>query len=681
MKKILPALLAIFMTIPLFGACDMLGDLSGFLGDFLQSDSSIVEDSTAYADDSENSSDSAEDSQTSENNGASQSDVSSDNEEVSSDDESGYDYTAFTAAEKALFNEYFGFVIPFVANDEYYVEEYAYYYEEENETEIGINFYTFGNTQAEFNAYKALFTEANGYIYDYMYEDDYGDTWYCYSKGDYYIDMAYYYDDVDDVIDVFVYELKEGDFSGDVGGDSSSDDNSSDDIGGETDMDILTNAGKGLPTDADGVYDVDFTKAVYAKDVTEQGYFEGGCPTVGSPKVLVIPVEFKDITAESKNYTIDKIKAAFNGGSGATDYFSVHDYYYQSSYGKLDVQFTVLESWFMPSQNSSHYAEATIDYYGEQVFGGDQLIMHEALTELNKTMDLSEYDTDGNGSIDAVVMINTLEIDDTVDFQWAYRYWNLYTDSNDQPYEYDGVSANDFLWASYQFMLETTDLMGNVKYDNNVTNTYTYIHEFGHVLGATDYYDTAYVSHPMDGYDMMDAMSGDHNAYTKFNYGWLTASRLVVAEESITLTLEEFSKNGDTLIIANNWDDTLGVYQEYYVVVYYTNNALNAGDYGYFEDDGIVVYHVNSSLYREEVGGEVYYDVYNTNTDPSDESGYGTEDNLLELVKSSSGDYIYAAGDSLSASVKDDNGDKIAYTFTVDSLTADNATITFTRNK
>ena len=68
------------------------------------------------------------------------------------------------------------------------------------------------------------------------------------------------------------------------------------------------------------------------------------------------------------------------------------------------------------------------------------------------------------------------------------------------------------------------------------------------MLGATDYYDTAYVSHPMDGADMMDAMTGDHNPDTKFNYGWLTTSRLVVADGSITLTLEAFEKSGDTIM-------------------------------------------------------------------------------------------------------------------------------------
>ena len=236
------------------------------------------------------------------------------------------------------------------------------------------------------------------------------------------------------------------------------------------------------------------------------------------------------------------------------------------------------------------------------------------------------------------------------------------------------------MWVSYQFLHEGYNDSGETVYtDTDAMNTYTFIHEFGHLLGADDYYDTAYVNPPMAGHDSMDGMIGDHNPYTKFNYGWLTNSRLIVADDTVTVTLEDFSENGDTIIIANNWDESLGAYQEYYVLVYYKNVGLNGGDYGYFANNGIVVYHVNSTLYKEVIDGEAYYDVYNTNTDASSE--YGTEDNLIEFVRSTDGAYVYLKGDTISAETTDDQGNKIAYTFTVDSLTSTTATITFKKNK
>ena len=443
----------------------------------------------------------------------------------------------------------------------------------------------------------------------------------------------------------------------------------------ESDVEIMTNAGAGLPEESDGVYDVDFTKADKVKDVTDQGYYIDGCPTTGSPAVLVIPVEFSDALASSKGYTTDALVNAF-AKNGEPDYYSLYDYYYISSYGQLTLDVTVLDFWFKPAKESTYYATATDEYYGEEMFIGDQLIIDEALAYLEGIMDLSKFDSDNNGIIDAVILVNTLEIGEE-DFYWAYRYWNVYTDENEEYYEYDGVSANDYVWASYQFLQESSDENGDVIYDNSVMNTYTFIHEFGHILGADDYYDTEYVNHPMDGLDVMDsAVLGDHNAYTKINYGWITESRLVVTDESITLTLEDFSKSGDTIIIATNWDEKLGAYQEYYVLVYYTNTGLNAGeDAGYFDEEGIVVYHVNASLYKEELDGEVYYDVYNTNTDASGE--YGTENNLIEFVKTGDGEYVYVEGDTL-PEVTDDLGNKLGYTFVVVSLDENSATVTFT---
>ncbi len=604
-------------------------------------------------------------------------------------DKAEYLYNDFTAEEKAMFIEWFGEVIPFVPNNDYEADEYSYEYDDRYE--LGINFFTIGNTIEEFNAFKAKFSD---YTFDYSKDDEYGDTWYYYiADSGYYVDICYYLYDGDYIIDVyayFLYDYDEG--GGDTGSGGNTDDSGSTDNGGNTgggndggntgstNSDLITNEGAGLPQGTNGVYDVDFTDGKYVKDVTDQGYYLDGCPTVGSPAVLVIPVDFSDINGRNNSYySIDNIVKAFSGGDGSTDYYSVHDYYYISSYGKLDLDITVVDEWFVPKYSSTYYESATIDYYGEQTEAGDQMVLDEALAYLSQSMDLSQFDSDNNGIIDSVVLVTTLDINPDTNYYWAYRYWNIYTDSEGYYYEYDNVSANDYIWVPYAFMHENYDLSGDAIYtDTSVMNTYTFIHEFGHILGADDYYNTAESgSHPMDGCDIMDSMLGDHNAFTKFNLGWLTGSRLVTTDTSVTLTLEAFAKSGDTIIIANNFDPELGAYQEYYIVVYYTAEGLNGGDWGYFERDGIVVYHVNASLCSEDYDGETYYDIYNNNTHPSDE--YGTEDNLIEFVLSSGGNYTYVKGDGMGA-VTDDAGNSLAYNFTVDSLDGESATITFTKN-
>ena len=136
--------------------------------------------------------------------------------------------------------------------------------------------------------------------------------------------------------------------------------------------------------------------------------------------------------------------------------------------------------------------------------------------------------------------------------------------------------------------------------------------------------------------------------------------------------------SGETLIIANNWNEKLGAYQEYYIVVYYTNTGLNSGIGGYFTDEGILVYHINAELTSEEFEGEITYNLKYNNTDASDM--YGSEYNLIELVKSEGRNYVYEAGDSVPATETTDDGQKIAYVFTVDSITEEGAVVTFRKN-
>ncbi len=558
-------------------------------------------------------------------------------------DDDEYLYYDFTAEEKSTYKDFVGFVIPFLPTNDYYIESY----DEDGYT--GVYYSALCESEAAFTWYLAMFSS---YSSDGTEVDEYGDTWYLYLKNSVYIDVCYYEYEGAYYVDVDTYS-----------------ESSDSDV--EVESNIITNEGAGLPSDdGDGVYDIDFTDADKVKDVTDQFSYLDGCPTVGTPGVLVIPVEFSDRTASQLGYSIDNIKSVFEK-DGENEYYSVYDYYYISSLGQLSLDITVVDQWFRPSKPSTYYANYTMSIDGEDVFMGDQLVMDEALKYLDKEIDLSKYDSDSNGIIDAVVLVTTLKIDGESDFYWAYRYWNYYTDSEDYYYEYDGVSANDYLWASYEFIHEDTLLTGDYS-DTSIINPYTFIHELGHILGADDYYDTTYFGSPLGGYDIMDSEVGDHNAYTKFNLGWITSSRLIVTDTSVTLTLEDFSKNGDTIILANNFDPTLGVYQEYYILVYYTDSELNSGIGGYFDKNGILVYHVDASLYYEEYEGEIYYDVYNTNTEAQNEGG--TLNNLIELMPHGS-EYVYIEGESMK-SATDNTGKVLGYTFTVVELTDTEATIT-----
>lgn len=586
----------------------------------------------------------------SSNNASSNNSVTTSSEVNSNINEKG-NYYDFTNSEKETLNSEYGFVLPFVECKDYLLQYdsgnagYCYLAQIDSTTTFTFRRYT--------NELKKTYTYVESFYSN-------GLTWYEYSYNDCKIYVTNYTEYGNQYIQVNIQK-----------------ESSSDDVDG-----LLTNHGKGLPSGTDGVFNVDFTKGLI-QNVSGQYSYSDGCPTTTNSSetlnVLVIPVEFSDCTASSKGYTISALETAFNGSSSSLDYYSLKDYYYTSSYGKLNINFDIMDSWYKPSKTSSYYKNATFKYGSSTLDNGEQIILNEFLKDNNSKIDFSKYDSDNNGTIDAVIMINTLDVDATgsSQFNWAFRYWNYYVDSNYDYYTYDGVYANDYLWASYQFLYEDGN-SGDYDGNENPTNTYTFLHEFGHVLGLDDYYDTSYkTSGPLNKLDMMDSTVGDHNPYSKFNLGWITSSRLVTGD-NVTVTLQAYEDSGDTIIIANDWDESLGVYQEYYVLMYYTNDKLNEKG-GYFDDEGIVMYHVNASLQQKTYYGETYYDVYNNNTTYISPSAYGTKNNLVEYVKYSSNQYVFKQGVTSSSSITNSYGEKIPYTFKVDSLSDSKATLTFTK--
>ena len=568
------------------------------------------------------------------------------------DETPGYfTYTDFTSQEKELFNTYIGEIIPFIPNDKYFVTSF---YGDGN-FEEGIRFYTYYNTAEEFSAYLGRFTD---YTLERETTDEYGITWRHFVKGNIVVAAAYYQSLGIDLVDIYVFLDEEA---------------------GEVVRDSITNDGAGLPDGKNGVFGVDFTSAEHVKNVRDMALYENGCPTTGSPAMLVIPVQFSDSSALAKGYTIEAIKKAFNGKTGSTDYYSIDEYYKLSSYGALDLDITVLDSWFTPKHRISYYKSQTMEYNGTEQPIGDQMILNEALDYLEEKMDLSKFDTDGNGYIDSVVMINTLSVDNSSTFSWAFRFWNIYSDEEGSLYSYDGVTANDYAWMSYSFMHESKDRWGMTNYNNkNGINTKTYIHEIAHILGAEDYYDTSYEDPegPLHGNDIMDSSLGDHNPYTKISLGWITSSRLVTTDSTVTLTLEDFSKNGDTIIIGNNFDPTLGAFQEYFILTYYKGTGLNNSTSKCFDRDGVVIYHVNASLYYEMRGEDIWYALDNDN-----DSGGSHKNFLLELVGINLGiveinRFVFTEG-SVLATITDDSGSLLPYIITIDSISEEKATITF----
>ncbi len=317
-------------------------------------------------------------------------------------------------------------------------------------------------------------------------------------------------------------------------------------------------------------------KASELKEKAKSFDLTGGLPSIGEPKVLVIPVEFTDYPATD---TMQKdLEIAFFGTSMQTGWESLYSYYYKSSYGKLSITGTVTEPF--------NTGKASIDYKSDDF---DYEILKAALEYYDTQINYDEYDTDKDGYIDSIYLIYTKEYDLTGKTNWwAYTY-QYFTETNEY---YDNVEADFYSIMSYQFLFD--DLQDKkVKY-----NCETIIHETGHLLGLDDYYDYEENNGPnggIGGGDMMDYNVGDHNAYSKALLGWINP--YLLTGKTITIDLNGFASSGDAIMICKNWNGTF--YDEYFIIDFYTPTGVNEmvkGNSGLFSISGIRIYHINATL-------------------------------------------------------------------------------------
>ena len=253
-------------------------------------------------------------------------------------------------------------------------------------------------------------------------------------------------------------------------------------------------------------------------------------PTTGKQKVLNILVEFSNC-----KFSMSDPKAYYDrffhekGFNENGCYGSVHDYYYEGSGHNYDPDIDC----YGPIQVSGTYQS----YAGSEGTENAYKMVQEACKLLyQQGVDLSPYDTDGDGVVDNVYVIyagygqadsnkpNTI---------WPHS-WNL---SN--------------IGADIQ--------LGNVKIDRYATSQEingqsnkpvgigTFVHEFGHVLGLADHYNTmnAAASNTPGAWDVMCAGSynGDQTcpatftAFERYSLDWLKLTELNATTDTfVTVT-------------------------------------------------------------------------------------------------------------------------------------------------
>ncbi len=298
-------------------------------------------------------------------------------------------------------------------------------------------------------------------------------------------------------------------------------------------------------------------------------------PTTGSRKLICILIGFAD-KAFTKTKTdienlLNQVGYITDGASG-----SVHDYYKENSFNQLDLSVTVA---------GPYTAAYNMAYYGANVSGDDarpRALITEAVTLANPSVNYSDFDNDNDGTVDGVYVIYAgygEEAGGGANAIWAHA-WSI------APLTLDGKIVSRYSCSP--------ELRGNSG--TGLTRIGVICHEFGHTMGAGDFYDTDYGTNgEYTGTGKWDIMAegswnsygtkpSHHNPYTKiYNYGWATAT---ILSSDTTITINDAELNSNSFYIFNTTTTN-----EYFLIENRQQHKFDASIPGH----GMIIYHVDGT--------------------------------------------------------------------------------------
>lgn len=307
--------------------------------------------------------------------------------------------------------------------------------------------------------------------------------------------------------------------------------------------------------------------------------YDGVYKAVTGVKALVVPVDFVGYEAENlpkgADGTLEDLRKAVFGEASETSWQSLKSYYDSVSFGQCQISGDVAP-WFHTNVTPKQFADGNKFGPNHEFNGAKSTSAVRALIRAideyyfgpNGQYDYDDYDSNGDGVLDALLLVYSApphvgNIDNEL-------FWAFCGDS-------DAGEINRYFWASYETFWEynynpetkeyKTWTKAEIASGIAKIDPHTLIHEFGHVIGAPDYYDYDYAgANPLGGVDMMDYNVGDHNSLTKGWYGWVAP---YVVEKNCSVTIQSTTDSGEFIIVPlpgkwyergdkdNRWDGTL----------------------------------------------------------------------------------------------------------------------------
>jgi len=303
------------------------------------------------------------------------------------------------------------------------------------------------------------------------------------------------------------------------------------------------------------------------------GHFSEDFPRKGKIKVLVFLVEYTDVkfkTPNPQDYFYRQLNEPGFSEDRATG--SARDYFIDQSGGAFDPEFVVLGPVKL-AHNMAYYGSN--DYWGNDKAPEEMVI--EAVKAMDGQIDYSQFDFNNDGKIDNVFVI-----------------YAGYGEA-----DYRGSGYENTVWP-HNFEIRnggTYDGKRLVGYtcsneiapDGVANGIGTFVHEFSHVLGLPDLYNTSdsYDTSTPSEYDVMDYGPYSNDGRTPPNYsaaernamGWIYPEEF---NGPMSYSLETLGKSNEAYIIPTHKNN------EFFVV----ENRQKEGWDKYLPGHGMLIWHI-----------------------------------------------------------------------------------------
>lgn len=319
---------------------------------------------------------------------------------------------------------------------------------------------------------------------------------------------------------------------------------------------------------------------------------------VGTIKMAVLLVCFANLSFDSTHNPAYYTNLIFNHSNPK----SVASYYWENSYGQLNVTGDIIGgTWYRSSHSSNYWGEdsspGSVFPHVDDKNGYIYNLVIEGVQLADPTVDFRNYDNDSDSVIDYLLVVHAGDAQEGTGVStdiWSHR-WSVQTTSI-----VDNVVVKDYT------MCAETSPMG------------TFAHELGHAIGdLPDLYDTDYSSDGIGRWGIMGAGAWNYNvtpgsgegpgdtpshfcAWSKIQMGWLKPTIVTSHQLGVTLPAIETSYKNSVLKFFLSDSSNSITLNEYFLVCFRNQTGFDSALPG----SGILIWHIDECNKYEGNDGE-----------------------------------------------------------------------------